>query len=125
MTLQGLNFIAKKLIAADIPYCFGAWSKDISYPYFVGEYSDNGSVNEDGESESSFILTGTTVESRNSLEKNKNKIHQIFPDSGITEILPNGIAIAVMYDGAMMIPTNSDTIKRIQINLKIKEWSVF
>ena len=125
MTLNILNFISKKLISADIPYCFKEWSNDISDPYFVGEYSDNSSVNEDGESESTFILTGTTVESSYSLEKYKEKVRKLFPDIGITDILSDGTAIAIMYDGAMMIPTNTDTIKRIQIKLKIKEWSVY
>lgn len=125
MTLKGLNFIAQRLASNDVPYCFEQWSKDISYPYFVGEYSDSVSVNEDGESESSFLLIGTAVESSLSLEKYKERIRMIFPDYGITEVFSDGTAIAVMYESSIVIPTGTDTLKRIQINLKIKEWSVY
>lgn len=124
MTTEGLKFISEKLKEADIPYCFEEWTKDISYPYFVGEYVESEPMYEDGESESSFILTGTTKDSWLSLEKIKNKVREIFPDTGITKILSENIAIAVMYVGSKPIPTGTDDLKRIEINLKVKEWRV-
>ena len=124
MTLNGLNFISNKLREIGIPYCFEEWTKKISYPYFVGEYTEAEPLNEDGQSESTFILTGTTNGSWLSLEQEKNKIHKAFPDVGITEILPDNIAIAVMYAGSMPVPTGTENLKRMQINLKIKEWRV-
>lgn len=81
-------------------------------------------MNEDGESDSGFILTGTSNGSWLSLELEKDKIRKAFPDVGITKILPGSIAIAVMYAGAMPIPTGVENLKRIQINLKVKEWRV-
>ena len=122
MTLNGLNFISSKLEEIGIPYCFEEWSKKITYPYFVGEYTESEPLNEDSESESTFILTGTTKGSWLELEQLKDKIHGIFTDVGATEILTNNIAIAVMYAGAMPVPTGIDELKRIQINLKVKEW---
>ena len=41
MTVNGLKFIADKLNAAGIPYCFEEWTKDIQYPYFVGSYTES------------------------------------------------------------------------------------
>lgn len=124
MTAKGLKFIADKLKEIGVPYCFEEWTREISYPYFIGEYTESEPLNEDGQSESSFILTGTTNESWFSLEQEKDKIRKAFPDVGITEILPGNIAIAVMYAGAMPVPTGTENLKRIQINLKIKEWRV-
>lgn len=125
MTAKGLKFIADKLKEIGVPYCFEEWTKKITYPYFVGEYTESEPLNEDGESESTFILTGTTNGSWISLEKAKDNIRRLFTDTGITKILPDNIAIAVMYSGAMPVPTGTDELKRIQINLKIKEWRVF
>ena len=107
-----------------VPYCFEEWTREISYPYFVGEYTESEPLYEDGESESTFILTGTTKGSWLELEQLKEKIHSLFTDVGLTEILNDNIAIAVMYAGSMPVPTGTDQLKRIQINLKIKEWRV-
>lgn len=124
MTLNGLNFISSKLKEIDIPYCFEEWTKKITYPYFVGEYTESEPLNEDGESESTFMLTGTTNGSWLELERQKERIRRLFPDIGVTEILSGDIAIAVMYAGSMPVPTGTDQLKRMQINLKVKEWRV-
>lgn len=60
MTVKGLGYIADKLNSAGIPYCFEEWTKEIQYPYFVGEYTESEAESEDGENESIFILTGTS-----------------------------------------------------------------
>lgn len=124
MTTEGLKFISEKLKEADIPYCFEEWTENITYPYFVGEYIESEPVYEDGESESTFILTGTAKGNWLSLEKIKNKVREIFPDTGITKILSSDTAIAVMYAGSKPIPTGTEDLKRIEINLKVKEWRV-
>ena len=31
MTIKGLRFIADKLKAAEIPYCFKEWTKEVQY----------------------------------------------------------------------------------------------
>jgi hypothetical protein len=126
MTLQGLAFINQKLTEADIPYCFGVWSGDIVYPYFVGEYTETEPLYEDGETENTFMLTGTSrvSDALLDLEQFKKKIMEMFPYEGLTERFPDGTAIAVMYSESNYIPTGTDDLKRIQINLKIKEWRV-
>ena len=100
------------------------WTKAIKYPFFVGEYIEKDSLNEDGQRESTFILTGTTDKSFLSLESEKRKIHKAFPDFGITEIFKNGNGIAVGYKDSFYIPTDTEKLKRIQINLNVLEWSV-
>ncbi len=124
MTIGGLRFISEKLAAAEIPYCFEEWAEDITYPYFVGEYTESEPLNEDGESETSFILTGTARGSWLGLEIQKDKIRNLFPEEGLTAVLENKTGIAVTYISAMPVPTGTDELKRIQINLKVKEWRV-
>lgn len=125
MTVCGLEFISTRLKAADIPYCFEEWTKQIQYPYFVGEYTESEPMNEDGESESTFILTGTSRGSWLSLEAEKEKIRNIFPDSGVTAILEDKTGIAVFYASSRPVPTGTEELKRIQINLKVKEWRAY
>lgn len=124
MTINGLNFIAEKLKSAGIAYCFEEWTKEIRYPYFVGEYTESEPLNEDGESDSTFILTGTARDSWLNLERAKAEIKNIFPENGLTAILSDKTGIAVFYASSMPVPTGTDELKRIQINLKIKEWRV-
>lgn len=124
MTAEGLGFISDVLSKEGINYCFEQWSKKVKYPYFVGEYIETQMQNEDGQTESDFILTGFTVGSRLSLEKMKEKIHSCFPDMGTTHIFKSGNGIAVMYKDSFGVPTGNDKLKSIQINLKILEWSV-
>lgn len=124
MTIQGLSYISKLLTDAKIPYSFVQWNKEVEYPYFVGEYLESEPLNEDGETNTDFILTGTTNASWLTLERYKQAVINMFTYEGITHIFDDGTAIAVMYADSQPVPTNTDDLKRIQINLKIKEWRV-
>lgn len=66
------------------------------------------------------MLTGTGT-TWIGLENAKEAIERNFSK---TAILPNGNGIAVSYGGALIIPTGDAELKRIQINLTIKEWRV-
>lgn len=124
MTKQGLKYISDKLKDAGIPYAFMVWSKEVTYPYFVGEYTETEPLYEYGESETTFMITGTAKGSWLALENAKDTIRELFPEDGAGHIFVNGVGIAVMYSDSKPIPTNTDELKRIQINLKIKEWRV-
>ena len=124
MTAEGLKFIAGKLKTAGIPYCFEEWTKPVQYPYFVGEYTEEEPLYEDGQSSSTFILTGTARGSWLELERAKEAVRRIFPDTGVSAVLDR-IGIAVFYASSMPVPTGTDELKRIQINLKVKEWRAY
>ncbi len=122
MTDAALEWIDNMLTDAGINYEFGQWSSDIvPDPYFVGEYVESPTVNEDGMQITSFILTGTTKISWLNLEQAKKIIKEIFKQ---TAILPNGNGIAAFYSDSFIVPVDDMAIKRIQINIDIKEWSV-
>ena len=125
MTIEAMNFISEQLEAAGINYEFGQWSCDpVPNPYFVGEYSEESSNTEDGQQNTVLMLTGTSLQAF-LLEQAKETIKQLFPNvGGKTAILPNGNGIAVFYDYSLNVPIDDPELKRIQINVLVKEWSV-
>ena len=123
MSISALKFISEKLERLKIPYAFEEWTaNEVPDPYFVGEYNEVESTEreENGDQETTFILTGTGRKGFG-LEQAKEII-----ENNITEtaILPNGNGIAVFYSNSFPVPTGDAELKRIQINLTIKEWRV-
>lgn len=126
MSIEALDIIRKALVdELKLHYEFGTWSKKGIYPYWVGEYQDIPPMNEDGMQETTFILTGFTrgkwlelVKAKEAIEKHFNKIH------GKTVIAESGSAVAVFYSDSFNIPTGDAELKKIQINLDVKEWKV-
>lgn len=122
MTIAGLKFLNDELSGLNIPYEFMEWTSKLPTTYFVGQYSEVSNPDEDGMIESDFIITGTTKNKYLDLENVNQMIREHFPSEGLTEILPNGWGIAVMYETSYPIPAIEQGIKRIQITLKVKEW---
>lgn len=125
MKIETLEFINTSLINAGINYEFGEWTSNaVPSPYFVGEYEEIESDTEDGLQEISFLLTGTTRGSWIELETAKTIIEKLFSKTvGKTAILDQ-TGIAVFYDRALIVPTGDAELKRMEIRLTIKEWSV-
>lgn len=122
MTKTLLKFISDRLESVKINYEYGEWNSEIVYPYFVGEYTDLEPYTEDGLQESDFTLNGFTRGGWIDLESAKETIERLFSDS--TTVLDNGSGINISYSGCLIVPTGDSELKRIQINLKIKEWKV-
>ena len=120
--MDKLKFINEQMEAIGVPYEFGQWSSDVKYPYFVGEDSEEPPLTEDGLEESTIILTGFNRGNMIDLTKIKDRIKHHFPSSyGLRGQTDSG-AIAVFFDGSFPVPTGEADLKKIQINLKIKEW---
>ena len=122
MTIDSLKFISDTLTGAGINYEFWEWTSPVTYPYFVGEYSESEPVNEDGMQESEVILNGFTRKAYLELETAKSKIETLF--SNMTTILPNGNGLAIFYAGSFVVPTGDEELKKIEIHLRINEWKV-
>ena len=124
MTNAGLKFINDAMASAQIPYEFMEYTSSIESisAYWVGEYNEVEPFTEDGQQETQFILTGTGKE-WDELEAQKDKIKKLFPGiQGRRAILEDGSGIAVFYGNAFPIATGDGFLKRIQINLTVKEW---
>lgn len=99
--------------------------RPMKYPYFVGEYTETEPTTEDGLQESTVLLNGFSRSTWAVLEDAKEKIENLFNRvSGKTVIADDGAAVAIFYAGAQIIPTGDAELKRIQITLSVKEWSV-
>lgn len=124
MTTEALKYISDCMDELSIPYEFMDWTKELSFPFFVGEFSEIEGINEDGMHPCTFILTGTTNHSYLGLLAMKEMIENYFTDTGRTAILESGSGIAVSYSNSFPVPTGETGLKRIQINLNIKEWRI-
>lgn len=120
--MDKLKFISEQMDEIEVPYEFGEWTSPVCYPYFVGEISEEEPTTEDGLEQSILLLTGfhrgAYADLLEFLAKIKQHFHPIHGARAETE----GGAIAVFYAGSMYVPTNEAQLKKIQINLKIKEW---
>ena len=125
MSKESLKIINEAMTALGLNYSFMEWNGEPVYPYFVGEYQETPSLNEDGLQESTFLLTGFSRESWLALEDAKEKIETYFNKvGGKTVITDNGSAVAVFYGNSLIVPTGDAELKKIQINLLVKEWKV-
>ena len=122
--MDKLGFISHHLDSIGIPYEFGEWSSKVTYPYTVGEITEEPVDTEDGKERSTLLLTayyrgeGAYLE----LERIKNAIKKHFhPAYGLRGDIDGG-AIDVFFDGCFYVPTGEADLKRLQINLKIIEW---
>ena len=125
MSKTMLDIIAKSMDSLKINYDFGEWKGEPKYPYFVGSYQETPPLYEDGMQETTFTMTGFSRSDWESLEEAKDKISNYFNKvSGKTVIAEDGSAVAVFYSDSLVVPTGDAELKRIEINLSIKEWSV-
>ena len=123
--MEKLKFINEQLEAIGVPYEFGEWSSDVVYPYFVGEITEEPTMTEDGQESSTMLLTGFTRNGYMELETIKEKIKRHFhPIHGLRGWIGDN-AVVVFYEGSFYVPTDEADLKRIQINLQIKEWKVY
>lgn len=129
MSKMVLKVISDGMKSLGLEYGLGGYAGnaegDVVYPYFVGEYSETEISSESGLQESTFMLTGFGRGTWLSLEDAVDSIRDYFNRiSGKTVIADNGSAVAVFYSTAMIVPTGDAELKRIQINLDVKEWKV-
>ena len=125
MTKAALKIISDAMESLGLNYDFMEWKGEPAYPYFIGEYQETPPVYENGLQESTFLLTGFTRDSWLALENAKELIQNYFNKvSGKTVITASGAAVAIFYSNSLVLPTGDAELKKIQINLDVKEWSV-
>lgn len=126
MTKNVLKIINSAMKSLGLEYGLGVYEKSPAvYPYFVGEYQEIEPNTESGLQESSFILNGFSRDTWLTLEDAKEKIENYFNKvSGKIVMVDDGSAVAIFYANSLIVPTGDAELKRIQINLQVKEWSV-
>lgn len=118
-----LKFMKSEMEELQIPYDFEEWNKKLTFPFFVGEISETPTLDEDGQSQYQFILTGTDKKSLMNMLNVNEKLKSRYK-YGYKTLLNDGSGIAIIYDNMLLIPSVDEDIRRIQINLKIKIWEI-
>lgn len=129
MSKAARDIISKAMDSMGLAYGFMRYNvaEDEEAPetYFVGEYQESEPTDESGLQETSLLLSGFTRGSWLALEDAKEAISAYFNKvGGHTVIADNGSAVAIFYANSLVVPTEDAELKRIQINLDVKEWSV-
>ena len=120
MKSETLSYLNGLISGAGVNYAFARWNGEITSPYWVGEYSELEGLYEDGMTESELILTGTSEGSWMGLQEEKERIERLL--RGRTSVLASGMGLAIDFEQALVIPTESEMLKRIQLNFSVKEW---
>lgn len=126
MTIAALTHIGEMLTGAGINYQLGQYRYEGTapkYPYYVGTYNEADKGQEDGSSETTLTINGWTRGEWLDLEQDKATIMGLFPFTGYTTILEQS-GLAVAYARSQVIPSGDPELKRIEITLTVKEWSV-
>ena len=113
------KFIDEQLSILEIPYELNEWTAKVSYPYSVGEFTEDAPNNEDGHEHTTLILIVFHRGKYIFLEEIKNRIKKHFCD--LRASTDSG-SIVVNYGGAFPIPSGEKDLKKIQINIDIDEW---
>lgn len=118
--IKGIGSEVKKIVN----YRFLRWKGKAVYPYFVGEVYANGSTDESGEEEYTFLLTGFyRGEDEISLYDAADRIAECFP-AGTGKLL-------LCRDGGMLVscqsmegelPDTDTELVKLQITLGCKRW---
>lgn len=129
MSIEALSIIKDAMEEMRLSYAFIEYvvegDETLPKTYFIGKYQELESVNEDGEEDTIFILTGFSREKWIQLEEAKGKIKKYFPKAtGKTAVTESGSVIAIFYTNSLPFPVEDDKLKKIQINLTVKEWKV-
>ena len=118
-----LKIISDDMTALGLNYAFLRWTSDVIYPYFIGEYTEEPNITEDNLQDTAFLITGTTRGSFIDLETAKANIEKLYRD-GKRIITTSGTGVVIFYESSLTVPTDDAELKKIQINLLIKEWKV-
>lgn len=128
MTINGLKIISDAMNALGLNYGFGEYVVDDEATpeiYFVGEYQEITPANESGMQETTFLLTGFSRGSWFALEVAKESIKNYFNKvGGNTVIAEDGSSVAIFYSSSFVLPTGDAELRKVQVNLDVKEWSV-
>lgn len=112
-----LTILNNEMEKLNIPYTFDTWDSDVELPQFIGEISESPTLDEDGKSEYTFILTGYAT-SYSYLFGVAEQLKVKYKTSAIVD------GIVIKYDNATTVDNGADDLKQIQINFNIKKWSV-
>ena len=112
-----LTIMNTEMEKLNIPYTFDCWDSEVELPQWIGEIHETPTVDEDGKSEYSFILTGYAT-TNSYLFGIAKQLKEKYKNSAIVD------GIVIKYDNADSVDNGTDDLKQLQINFTSKKWSV-
>lgn len=120
--IEVLKELNKQLESIGLNYEFKEMSKSPpTYPYWVGDYTLDEPLNEDGMEQSTILLTGFSRGTAMELEEDKALIKDHFKHD-VSVITEAGSAVVFSYGGCFTIPQDEFSIVKCQVNIIIKTW---
>ncbi|MEG1433792.1 hypothetical protein [Eubacterium sp.] len=107
----------------DVPCEYQTWTQAVTYPYWVYDILEAPVVTEDGQEDITIILTGFNKGQALPLAVAEEKIKQYFKH-GVNVTDGDGSAICFSYGGFQPVPTGAPDLKRIDITITVKKWSI-
>lgn len=101
-------------------YSLGEYDKPKkTYPYIIGEYIENNNTNEDNRKSGQIILSIFTRGKRIELENIADILQEHFKFFWKEK---NKSMVSIEYDQRLMINSNDETIKKIEVYLIYNKW---
>lgn len=117
-----LGIVATELAKIGVPYEFMRWTAPVPGRYWIGEYIQTETDTEDGYAEYTLMLTGTTRDKWLTLEADREKISDHFPQVYGLRVPTDKGTVVIFYANSFPVDTGEADLKRIQVNLQIKQW---
>ena len=119
MEIAVMTVFAAEMKKLNLNYALMEWKKDIVYPYFTGEYYENGYSYEDSATSGEILLEGWTRGRWTELYELCEQIKEHFVN--FTTVKGN-TGISITYLNAAPVRTGDIELKKIQIRLATKSW---
>lgn len=104
----------------NLRYCLGEYDKPkVQYPYIVGEYLEDANTNEDNRKSGQIILSIFTRGKRIELENVADNLQEHFKFFCKEK---NNSMVSIEYEHRLMVSTNDETIKKLEVYLKFSKW---
>ena len=119
-----LAYLADRLDENNIAYELNEWTgRTVPKVFTVGTYTEQPFDSQSGKQVIDFTLTAETIDGTwSDLLTVRDRIMQLFVDH--RAMLPDGTILALQYQTASPIPSAAYNVKRLEIKIKITEWSV-
>ena len=118
--IEVLKALKNEFKALDIPYSYDDWETDVVLPYFVGDWSEVTTNNEDGKREFSFTLTGEDMDSYTNLYRVVEILKNTYKQSKKIK-LDDGLMVMI-YNRTFNVPVEAERVKRTQTEFTIYFW---
>lgn len=113
-----LSVMSEIMTSLNINYDYLELKNQLSYPYVIGEYYENGYSEESHKSTGEFLLTiwDRNISSINIIETNQ----KIKKKLGDYRTIKNGVAIHLSYSNSLPELQNIDNLKRQELRIDVE-----